>query len=110
MTDVESLSGLEDRQDGERGAARRRLEAADETLQHYRSEIHRTQERFYEHAAQRGVGDDPGFRNGFQRVLEHCDEQLRAGQRVIEEQAEALDTLTRRHEEEREAFLAERRV
>lgn len=109
MTGRESLARLEARQDEERAAARRRLEAADEMLQLYRREIRRVQEAFYEHAEQRGVGGDPGFRSGFQRVLEHSDDLLRAGQNVVDEQAEDLDAMVRRQDDEREDFIAEQR-
>lgn len=109
MTGAESLAELEARQDEERAGARARLEVADETFQRYRMEIHRIQEAFYEHAGRRGIGDDPGFRSGFHRVLETSDEQLRAGQRLIEEQADAFDAMAREHDDERERLLAERR-
>ena len=105
MTDDASLAHLEARQDTERADARRRLEAAEELLAQYRSQIDRIRDDFHQHAARQGVSDDPGFRSGFQRVSEFAEENIRSATRVIREFEEEFRSLLTQHDEERERFL-----
>lgn len=105
MTAHEGLRELEDRHDEARAAARRRIDVAEERLEHYRSRMNTMQETFHQVAVQRGVADDSGFRFAFQRVCDEYDENLRDGLRVLDRMEEEYDALTRQQAQERDDLI-----
>lgn len=106
---LDELDELDDAQQQAAMMARRRIEEAEEHVDHYRSQIFRIQEGFHQHAAQRDVVDDPAFRAALQHVSEDADENIRTASQAIAELEEDLQAMTVRHIDEREDFLARQR-
>lgn len=104
-----SLRELEEGQQEEKAAARRRIDLAEEGVWAYRTRIHQVQEAFYALSAHQGVADDPGFRSELQRVSETSDENIRRTGRMIAELEEEYEELGRQHERDRETCIQEER-
>ncbi|MGN7797519.1 hypothetical protein [Leifsonia sp. 22587] len=110
MTTHHSFGGLEQAQQEETAAARRRLDQAEEFVAGYRSRLARMQEAFYEVAARHGAETAPGFIAELERVAEEGDHQVRRATQVIAGFRADLDEQAARHGDEREAFLRDREV
>jgi hemerythrin-like domain-containing protein len=109
MVNNDSLGALEETQEQERAAARRRIDEAEEYVDYYRSRINHVQESFYELASRVGVLDDPGFRSELQRISDETDENVReAGQTIAELEADYWE-MTTQHSADRELFIERQR-
>jgi hypothetical protein len=108
MVTYRTLAELEDAQDRERRTAQRRIEAADQYLDLYRSRMFQVRETFYTLGAREGVADDPGFRQELQRVSDATDETVAYAGLRIGELEEEYSAMLREHDEQRDRFLAER--
>ena len=107
MVTYRSLAELEDAHAQERANARRRIEAAEDYLGLYRSQIDQVGEVFSAFGAQEGVADDPVFRHELQRVAETSGENVAYAGRRISELEDDYDALLREQDQQREHFLAE---
>ena len=107
MTEHTTIRELEDAHDREARAARERIEQAEEHIHHYRSQMVRMQEHFYEVARNAGVQDDPRFQDQLRRVTTQIDDNIRAATRVVIRFDDALTDMTARHRREH-ADLRER--
>jgi hypothetical protein len=104
-----SLRELEEAQQEEKDAARRRIDLAEEGVWAYRTRIHQVQEAFFSLSASEGIADDPGFRSDLQRVTEITDENIHRTGRMIAELEEEYEELGRQHERDRETFIEQQR-